>query len=1414
MADKILIEPDVLKDQVEKIESHGKKNKISYQHLEAKAEALLRLALHPDTSFAEALQYLKNAYRIDSANPRYAYHLARLYFRYNELDKSAFWLRKAILYCPTSHRIWTHIGLLHRELNSRYKYDDQYEPNALQMRAVRINAAIRQGNDQFDPELIDFKPPQSKAEKEKQERKKQDRAGSVREPDVSEKKEEPDESEKRPEDLLKTKMNRMNLPRRLRWSGILDIEMESLLEAAPSERIRDKILPLLDKVIEHCRKREAGHTAFAILGIEWLMSGYPVSTVQRYMTQYFSEDKDPSLELLKITFTLFEADLSDLPEMLNTHLTQGKITPLMAAQVHKRRLLWRSFDFRALTAYRMAKKLIEKAENNEELSEYEHSACARYMTSLTTALNKLDVPPPDPMPDTAVKEVLESIDVKTALEMLSDLEQCYQTFKSISEQAFNFLKNEFEPVSKSIESADSYTFVCSHHSGFEEFLSVLNQAGIAGIDAVDYLLDQIVSLPTSELGEDFALRLETCRKEFNELTIPKGFNKVLRRIELRMKSAAENFIASPPNYSPALSQLIEESRTAMPGVGQDHSGNGSKFEVIIDETQEIGDKIDLYWTSIRDLVSAHKDHDLTDEEVQKAVEIRDFIEGLEAWGENTLSQVEEIRKKNEMSDISKLDQLEKSIRDHMTAQGRFRKKIKTLHLPDLKPQQSTGENADDEVTADQSDDKLTGVEGLKRIISMVDTKVFEVIDDSLKTFDAYSVENRILAPISGLHRMVMEQATELIYRLGNVSRAKKLWSQCYAMDRLNINALKNIAVATTVEHNDYAKILHAWQSYFGITYFYAIAAQNPREYAETRAEIHHNFASAYGIEFITSIDRDKSDEEMKKDFEPFFSFMNSPGCLTEFIHHKIAEFLNKRFDLETPTLILGVERTATPGQREKAFKMMQLFVETACELLPKRISPGFQKTCLERLSKALDACEDLKGLTISENERYKEDEKKLVQWITDVYSFREQFFYAFQMNPDWFLSIRHIDFLPLLDLISIFPTGISKQYQMMGVGSFVRKYRKEPDVIINHLETIVDIASLNFASATIGSDQIEKGKRLKYYNMLYKSLCSHLEFWKRIGDRNEQGGAILKRIDDPQPLYPDEIQIIYQDQDLSQEDLNRAIDKFKEWCDIYPRITGPARMLGFLLRRQNKGKEALPYLEKAVKNAFFDHAIEECKELIGSINMPDNIEEYIDNADYAGARVYVKKQLMKQPTNQNLLQTLINCYARQIEDQPKDSDELFIDMELDIDDIKKTLDDSISKRSKDGLLIDPKAADVSLLNFMKNEDQWGTFLTESFISHYNQETLKNNWDNIIVLMGGLIEHYPENVNAKFYLMIAHFNLGNEDGQKQELEVLKKHWAEADRFSKEVIGKTENEDLIKSAQGVRNQIDRFREQLDL
>lgn len=145
------------------IEGSGSGNETNDEDLAAVAEAYFRLALHPSADPEKALVYLKKGYKIDNVDPRFAYHIALIYFQRKEFVQAGKWLMTAFSHCPTSHRIWVHIALLQNELNLEFNKQNQYRKDELKEKAYAINDNVINKSDSIDASLLKFEP--SRADK-------------------------------------------------------------------------------------------------------------------------------------------------------------------------------------------------------------------------------------------------------------------------------------------------------------------------------------------------------------------------------------------------------------------------------------------------------------------------------------------------------------------------------------------------------------------------------------------------------------------------------------------------------------------------------------------------------------------------------------------------------------------------------------------------------------------------------------------------------------------------------------------------------------------------------------------------------------------------------------------------------------------------------------------------------------------------------------------------------------------------------------------------------------------------------------------------------------------------------------------------------------------------------------------------
>lgn len=508
---------------------------------EAISEAFFRLGVHPETPSREAFHYLYQAFKIDGTNPRHAYHLGRLYFLHDEMGEAEYWLNLAAHLCPTSHRIWAHINLLQRELNIRYKGNDQYEQDVLKKRGEQITETIKKGQDDFTSDLLDFKPPRSRAALEAEARK------EVRSID-----QDLNLSKEKKHKLDSLLVERIQDKGVCRWTGIHDLHVEVDFQDEASVRLRDRLYSQLDQILNLIQKRKQGMSAFVILAIEWLFTGYPVATIRRLWSQ-LPQQEDLALEFLDFVCSLYEVQDKELPHLLTKALETNRIPPLLAALIHNQRMLWCPLEFKQISSYRIARKFLVDYKNKmqvedtnlqfqEQIIEYKQEMEKFLKTLLHPSLLKQieDAPPKSPQAfDPELQE--KPINADTLKQTLHDLEEASEKLKITSVQAFEFLKGQLEPRIKLIRDDENYSQAKVDRDAYSKLLILLEKAGTIGITRVEQLLKQIEYLGLNVLGEDFSKRREFVENIFKEIKTTGNFIKVLKRLDTQIEKESPNF---------------------------------------------------------------------------------------------------------------------------------------------------------------------------------------------------------------------------------------------------------------------------------------------------------------------------------------------------------------------------------------------------------------------------------------------------------------------------------------------------------------------------------------------------------------------------------------------------------------------------------------------------------------------------------------------------------------------------------------------------------------------------------------------------------------------------------------------------------------------------------------------------------
>lgn len=338
------------------------------EELRVLAEATFRLAVHPDTEPAEALVLLRRARRLDPANPKHAYHLGLLQLRHGRLTQAAEELREAARLAPTSHRIWAHLVIVQRRLDEERVGTAGYT-RAFRSRAEQISGAIRDGADNPDP--------------------------GPGGPD--------------PNPHLGVAAVRLDRSGECRWSGVRDLDVEERLLSSPSDRTLDWLLAELAELARLAPVRSGGTAAFAVLGVQWLLRGYPKATLRRLAEPLRAPG--PAFRLLADVLELYDLPAEQVQARLARHEHEGTLPSFLNFLLHRALLLVRPLEFPDLGAYQAACELLAAPE------EPDPAQAAQCAAALMAAIKRMDPAPVERVADTeAARAASDSEDLLLRLE--------------------------------------------------------------------------------------------------------------------------------------------------------------------------------------------------------------------------------------------------------------------------------------------------------------------------------------------------------------------------------------------------------------------------------------------------------------------------------------------------------------------------------------------------------------------------------------------------------------------------------------------------------------------------------------------------------------------------------------------------------------------------------------------------------------------------------------------------------------------------------------------------------------------------------------------------------------------------------------------------------------------------------------
>jgi len=411
----LLRDPAQLRRHLDELLDAKKRRTLSRDEREALAECSFRLGVDRRTPVQQAISHLNRAYKYDGTNPKFAYHLALLYYLHGDLPRATVWIQTAVRQCPTSHRIWTHISLLQKELFTHYNGNQNFDYKIFQDNSRTILEAIGAKHDHFADDLLVFTPPPS--EKVKEEQKSLERDGIGQREEESPLFPSPGmETALTPGGAIETvvpklsTMPRLVDPNRCRWSGILDLQLDAFFELDYPSRFKEMV-PLMDEIARIAPLRPRGISAFVVSAIFWLVLGYPLATIRR-LRATLGTASDRALQLLDLVCELYEASDDELSAQLAEALKAKRLPPYLAALIHQRRLLWYPLEFKGVEDYRAARRYVNAVQrlsaNGETNSEETEIAITEHIKNLRKGVRGLYPSPPKPLEDFVPKPAAPS----------------------------------------------------------------------------------------------------------------------------------------------------------------------------------------------------------------------------------------------------------------------------------------------------------------------------------------------------------------------------------------------------------------------------------------------------------------------------------------------------------------------------------------------------------------------------------------------------------------------------------------------------------------------------------------------------------------------------------------------------------------------------------------------------------------------------------------------------------------------------------------------------------------------------------------------------------------------------------------------------------------------------------------------
>lgn len=1140
--------------------------------VEALAECGFRIAVAAGTPADESLSLLREAVRLDGANPKYPYHLARLYLRSGQFDAAAAALQVAVRLCPTSHRLWTHVGVLQRELNARYFGDTRYEPDALRDRADQIVTGVAEGVDAFPPQLLGFTPPVSKASEEEKARQGRSRPQNPT-PDAN--------GATGPRAGFRAPP-RLTRPKTCRWTGVHDLRVEHLLQAAPTKARLAKLLPLLERAVAAAAERRGGFGGFCILAVLWVVSGYPVATIRRLMRPLAGDWDGPSRRLLDSVCELAEAPPAELPGRLARALEEQTLPLVLVAVLHRRRLLARPLSFRGLGIVRAARRLLAEARQSPAAS---HDSDATDLARrLLHAVEALFTPPPEELKDEPPKDRSGPARDPAALEAeFAGLERAAVQLSELRTKAFLFLKEDLGTRLQATLDAAPLARAVADRTLFDHLVAALRQVSEQGVARVEAVLEGIAAQASQP--PEFQHRQDECLKKFRDLQQLGNFVKALARLDKQLQPLRDQAPSQAGTPTEALAAILAQVRSALPAEpGNSDADAPARLGEYTRQADELAAALERDWVRLRELVAIHKQNNppLAAAERAEAIDIRGRAEAAFARATALVTELAGLKSSGQVpaAELPACEVTEKRLLGVGERTGPFRRNFVALRLPDGPAAAPSPAQADRGPPPPPT--VRTGVEGLAQALEYVDRAIDRCFALAEATFAAYSPAALRQPELRDLRFTVLARKAETWYRLGRRDLARRVWARLLREDRLDAGVLTNLAVCDTLSGSA-VQALASWRILIEVLYFFDLVADDPRPHAARRATIH----GALGASYAPPALGEKEDTGWEERLDPVavIAFLSGPNSVRNFVEHKLHEGFNARLQAVSPHALVGVGQSDGRDVREWAMTRWWEFQAVVRDGLPARVRAGVDGLVRRHLTRAAGECGTVRRLKTPAAVKQQDDHKRLLDFVAESVQLRFRLFLMLGRVRDHAGQVS--SFAGVLELLRLDLVPYDVSPEMLRAAA--ARVGLEPDKLRGIVKAGIEgfiIAALR-ALLDHPTDEADATRRRDLFGRMLAQVVPHPEM-----------KDTLPFIDSPHAYKT------FSEKWFPDKSPASMIPVVRRWHAAYPAMAGVAFELGVSLLRLSHTagpaeapaleKEASAALEAGARNGFFPSSVEAC----------------------------------------------------------------------------------------------------------------------------------------------------------------------------------------------------------------------------